>query len=151
MRIFIDADSCPRRVREIIVRASIREGITTFFIANREIPEVESSHSRLIKVEAEEGAVDNYILRECSQEDIVITRDIPLATELVERGVTVLNDRGTVFTRESIYERLSIRNFAKSLRESGITVRETNKFGKKQIKAFADAFDRILKNKIRQK
>jgi hypothetical protein len=95
--------------------------------------------------------VDNYILRECSQEDIVITRDIPLATELVERGVTVLNDRGTVFTRESIYERLSIRNFAKSLRESGITVRETNKFGKKQIKAFADAFDRILKNKIRQK
>jgi uncharacterized protein len=94
-------------------------------------------------------AVDTYIVEHASPEDMVITRDIPLAYKLVAGGVTVLNDRGTVFDRNSIRERLSLRDISKSLRESGIYIEESDRFGKRDIKAFADSFDRELHRKIK--
>lgn len=148
MRILVDADSCPRRIREIIVKASNRNGVPALFVANRELPDVRSDFSELIIVSGKGEAVDDYIIEYGNKDDIVVTRDIPLAAVLVEKGITVLNDRGKVYSHENVRERLSFRDFSKILRESGIPFHETNSFGKREIKAFADTFDRELRKRL---
>lgn len=149
MKIFVDADSCPPRVREIVIKACNSKKVPAVFIANRDIPGVKTPFSTMIVVPPDPEAVDTYIVEHVSSEDMVITRDIPLAHDLVTEGVTVLNDRGTVFDFNSIRERLSLRDISKSLRESGIYIEESDRFGKRDIKAFADSFDRELHRKIK--
>ena len=110
MRILVDADSCPKPIRRVIVRAARRVGIETIFVANRPIPLPSVDTLRMITVEATEGAADAYLVEHAEQGDLAISRDIPLAAALVERGATVLDVRGQVYTRENVGERLSIRN-----------------------------------------
>lgn len=87
---------------------------------------------------------DAFIKEQVGSGDLVITRDIPLAAELVELGPVVINDRGDLYTRENVRERLSIRNFMKELRDAGLYENPTGMFGRKEVKAFAATFDRIL-------
>lgn len=150
MRIIVDADSCPKRVREIIVKACNRESVHALFIANREIPEVTSDFSHLIVVSTQREAVDDYIIENAVEGEIAVTRDIPLAAVLVENGITVLNDRGTLYTKENIGERLSLRDFSKKLRESGVPFHETDRLDKRDIKTFADTFDRELRKHLKR-
>lgn len=149
MTIYIDADSCPRRIREIIIKASNKRAIPAIFVANRKIPDVISENTELIVIPGVEEAVDNYIIDHCRNGDIIVTRDIPLAARLLEQDVFVLNDRGTVFLRENIKERLSIRNFSKEVREAGLEFEAESSFGKKQVKAFSDTFSNILDRNTR--
>jgi uncharacterized protein YaiI (UPF0178 family) len=95
-------------------------------------------------VQTGEGRADAYIKEQVGPQDLVITRDIPLAAELVELGLVVVNDRGDLYTRENVRERLSLRNFMKELREVGLYESPLKEFGKKEVKAFAATFDRIL-------
>ena len=148
MTIHVDADSCPRRIREIIIRASNRTTIPAYFIANRKIPEVVSDYTKMIIINNGEEAVDNYIVEHSRDGDIIITRDIPLAAALLQKEVVVLNDRGSVFTKDTINERLSIRNISKEIREAGLEIQGEKSFGQKEIKSFSDAFSRILDKKL---
>lgn len=148
MKIWVDADSCPRPVREIIVRAAERTGVEALFVANRPVPGIEEG-AGLVVVGKDEGAADDYIFDHSTVGDLVVTRDIPLAKRLVDRGTTVVNDRGDLFTAENVGERLSVRNFMYQLRSSGLLIPTERSFGAKETQAFANAFDRELTRLLR--
>lgn len=144
MTIWVDADSCPVRIREIVSRAAGKRGVVAKFVANRPIPLPETDSVELEIVPPEEDGADSRIVECAKPGDLIITRDIPLAAKLVEGGLRVLNDRGETFTEENVRERLSIRNFMKDLRASGMYESPTGGFGDREVKAFSAAFDREL-------
>lgn len=140
----MDADSCPRACRELIVKRAGKEGLTAVFAANRPIPGISGEYIVMEICASGEGAADDRIVELAGPEDLVITRDIPLASRLVDKGVAVLDDRGGSYTAENIRERLSMRNFMVDLAESGLGMKRSAVYGKKELKSFADAFDRVL-------
>lgn len=144
MRIWVDADSCPARVREIICKAADRRGISALFVANRIIPLPRGPHIEAIVVPAEDQRADEFLTAQATAGDVAITRDIPLAAELVARGAVVLNDRGELYSEENVRERLSIRDHMYQLRTNGIQTPETDRFGRRHIQQFANALDRTL-------
>lgn len=150
MIIWIDADSCPRPVREIICRTSIRLSLPLYFVANRTIPFPENDLFKMILADSSPDAADDYIVENAIATDLVITRDIPLAKRLVDNEILVLNDRGTVYTNNNINERLSVRNLMLDLYKMGISPQKTGQFGKKELQDFSNALDReitrMLKN-----
>lgn len=150
MTIYVDADSCPVKVREIVCRAAGRREIQSIFVAARTIPLPQSKYVSLVEVESGPDAADNEILARVGSKDMVITRDIPLAALLVERGVLVLNDRGDVYTSENIRPRLSERDFMAELRSMGLESMKDRSYGQKELQAFASAFDRELTRKVSQ-
>lgn len=151
--IWVDADSCPTDVRELIVRFVVRLKIPCNFVANRQIPLPQYSKTNLITMiitDNSEGSADDFIVSNVEPNDLVITRDIPLAARLIEKKITTINDRGKLFTSESIREDLSIRNFNYQLFTMGIQLDKTNKFNKKNLNDFANCFDREIQKKIKQ-
>jgi len=142
--IWIDADSCPRKVRDIIARASERTGIPALFISNRHLPVMTSPLVELRIIEDRSVTVDDAILEESRPDDIVVTRDIPLAARLLEKGCRVLNDRGDRFSGDTIRERLSLRDLMKDARERGLAGDGKRTFGRREVHAFAAALDREL-------
>ncbi len=148
MIIWVDGDSCPRPVREILCRAARRERVELVFVANRTLPVQTRDSIRQIITSAESGSADNYILSHAVKQDLVITRDIPLAAQLVERNIPVLNDRGKVYTKENVRERLAERDFNLMLKDAGLEEERSRNFGPKETKAFANAFDRTLQQML---
>jgi uncharacterized protein YaiI (UPF0178 family) len=142
VKIFVDADSCPRPVRELILRTAKRRGISAVFAANRPIPGLEGAVME--QCPPGEGAADDRIMDLALGGDLVITRDVPLAKRLVERDIHVLDDRGRPYTRENIGERLSLRNFMVDLAGRGLSPERSANYGKKELKAMADSLDRLL-------
>jgi uncharacterized protein YaiI (UPF0178 family) len=144
VKILVDADSCPRAARELVLRAAKRTGITAIFAANRPIPGVEGPGTVMELCPQEDGAADDRIADLAREGDLAITRDIPLANRLVEKNITVMDDRGEIYTRENIRERLSLRDFVVGLANNGLEqVRHPN-YGKKELKSMADSLDRLL-------
>jgi uncharacterized protein YaiI (UPF0178 family) len=97
-----------------------------------------------------ENSADNRIVELAMPGDLAVTRDIPLANRLVEAGVCVIDDRGRLYTRENIRERLSLRNFMVGLAENGLGMERSNSYGKKELKAMADSLDQVLMRLIRK-
>ena len=128
----------------MIRRASARTAVEAVFVANRELPEGEGEGTRFVRVERAEGAADSYIIDSSAVDDLVVTRDLPLARLLVERGSTVLNDRGDVYTAENVGERTSMRDFMYELRRQGLAVPAGRSYGRRELHAFANALDREL-------
>ncbi len=147
--IWVDADSCPTEVRNIIIRFAKRLEIQTTFVANREISIPQNPIFKMIVTEATQDAADNYIVSNADSNDLVITRDIPLADRLVDRNIVTINDRGLVFTHENIKEKLSIRNFNFNLYTNGIISEKTGRFGKKELNDFANCLDREIQKKLK--
>lgn len=145
--IWIDADSCPVEVRELIFRFSKRLNIQTFLVANHTIPHPKNELFSMIICEQTQDAADNYIVEHSTENDIVITRDIPLAARLVDKNVTTINDRGFLFTKENIQEKLSMRNFSYDLLQSGYSIERITTLGKKEINNFANCLDREIQKK----
>lgn len=150
MKIWIDADSCPIRIREIIEKASLRTKTPLIFAANRLIPHGKSTLFEDIILQPDPDSADNYITDNAASSDIVITRDIPLAQRLVEKDIKVINDRGNFYTPENIKERLSIRNFMHDLRESGFKTDTEKHINQKDVQKFANTFDSLLTKMINQ-
>lgn len=150
VHILIDADSCPRMVRDYVLRYSKRLSIPVTFAANRIIPAEKEFPFHMEVCGKESGAADDYIVNTVEKYDMVITRDIPLAARLVEKEITVLNDRGTVYTKENIRERLSERNFSLQLEQIGLGGSKADSYGKKEFSAFANTFDREIHKLIKQ-
>jgi uncharacterized protein len=144
MEIWIDADSCPVQVRDMICKTGMRKSLRVRFVANRPIPFPKSSLFSMIIADATPDAADDYIVEHATGDDLAITRDIPLAKRLVDRGIKVLNDRGNVYTEQNINERLAMRNLMLELYNNGIAPEKTGQFGKKELNDFANALDREL-------
>jgi uncharacterized protein YaiI (UPF0178 family) len=144
VKILVDADSCPRPVRELVLRSSGRTGIAVLFVANRPIPGVTGKNASMELCPPGEGSADNRIVELALPEDLALTRDIPLAERLVEKGVRVLDDRGRRYSKENIREFRSMRDFMVGLAEHGLGIVRTASYGRKELKAFADSLDREL-------
>lgn len=118
--------------------------LETVFVANRVIPLPAIPSLRMVVVTESEGAADAYLRENVDEGDLAISRDIPLAADLVERGVVVLDNRGDTFTKENVRERLSLRNFMSDLRLGGVQTERNRPLGSRDIAAFANALDRQL-------
>ena len=150
MRVWVDGDSCPRPVREIVARRCLREGVETVFVANRDVslPEYPEVEMRVVSPGAE--AADREILAGAEGGDLAITRDILLAEALLGQGVVVLNDRGERFDPDSIQERRSLRDFSYELRRNGLFEPGPRRYGRKEIASFANSFDRELVKRLKE-
>jgi len=149
MKIWIDADACPRVIKEIVFRASERLELPVCLVANNTM---EKHHSRLItSVVVAEGfdAADDYIAEHASHLDLVITADIPLAARIVEKGAVGLDPRGERYTEENVRERLSIRDMMQELRGAGMIQGGPGPFSTTDRRRFASSLDSLLTRMIR--
>jgi uncharacterized protein YaiI (UPF0178 family) len=151
MRIYVDADSCPRQARELVLRSSIRTKVPAVFAANRPIPGISGDNITMEICPPGEGSADNRIVELAGPGDLAVTRDIPLAERLITAGVLVLDDRGRIYTAENIRERRSLRDFMVGLAENGLGAERWPNYGKKELKAFADSFDKELTRLAKEK
>jgi uncharacterized protein YaiI (UPF0178 family) len=150
MKILVDADSCPRDARELILRTAGRRGIRTVFAANRPIPEIGGKNVTMEICPQGENSADNKIVELAEPGDLAVCRDLALAKRLLEKGVVVISDRGRNFTQDTINELLSVRDFVVGLAENGMDTERTPHYGKKERKAFADSLDRQLVKLFKQ-
>ncbi len=152
MKIFVDADSFPREARLTVEKFSLRTGTPLVYAANHDIPFFEQSPLFTMKLCSQtEGAADDFIVANATEEDIALTRDIPLAARLVEKKITTLNDRGTVFNRQNVSEMLEERELKMQMQNLGIGPKTlSSTYGKKEKSAFAITLDKILTAKIRE-
>lgn len=144
MQIWVDADACPVAMREMIVRAAHRTQIQATFVANQFIRLPPSPYASARQVEKGFDVADNQIVADAVAGDLVITQDIPLADEVIEKGVTVINTRGELLTKENIRARLNIRDFMETMRSSGVHTGGPAPLGPQQKQAFANQLDKWL-------
>ncbi len=149
-RLWVDADAAPRDVKEIVFRAAARLELEAIFVANHRIPlPLNNPWVRAVRVAGGPDVADAHIADQAAPEDLAITADIPLAARLVEKGVLVLDPRGDVYTEANIGERLSIRDFMDGLRSTGVETGGPGAFGEREKRAFANALDRALTERMR--
>lgn len=144
MRIWIDADACPRPVKEIMYRAAKRRQIDTTLVANLPLKVPNSPYIKTILVPGGFDSADEKIEALIGKGDLVITADIPFAAKIIARGAVALNPRGKLYTKETINEALTMRNLKDELRGSGIETGGPAAFNKKDREAFANQLDRFL-------
>ena len=152
MRIWIDADACPGAVSEIIFKAVFNRKVPATFVANKVIRIPESPLLAAVRVEAGPDVADAYIAEHAQPGDLVISQDIPLASELVTKKVSVISPYGTVFTEANMGNRLSNRDLMQDLRDAGLVTGGGPKpFGDREKRAFANAFDQALTRMIKDR
>lgn len=145
--VWVDADACPRDIRDIIELAAIRRRVRTVFVANTHMNTHPSEHIAFHLVDKGDDKADDYIVRNASPSDLAITADIPLAARLAERDVPVVNTRGEDITRANVGERLAMRNLMEELRGAGMATGGPKEMDKTDIRRFANALDRFLTRK----
>lgn len=145
MKLWIDADAAPRDVKELVFRAARRLGIEAVLVANQRLqPPPGNSLVRAVWVDGGADVADAYIAAHAEPGDLVVTQDIPLAAELVPRGIVVLDPRGDEHTEETIGERLSVRDFMEQARTAGMITGGPPPYDARARQAFAAALDRAL-------
>ncbi len=144
-RLWIDADACPRGVRDLLELTSLRRGVHATFVANTFMHTHDSGfiHFQLVPQGADRA--DDYIVEHAEGEDIAVTADIPLAARLVEKGIFVLDPRGEEMTAATIGERLAMRNLLEELRGAGLVAGGPKEMDKRDGQRFANALDRAEK------
>jgi uncharacterized protein YaiI (UPF0178 family) len=150
MKIWVDADGCPGAVREILFRAAQRIPVPLMLVANHEVPIPRSRHIEMLKVRSGFDVADDEIVKRLEAGDLVVTSDIPLAAQVIDRGGQALSPRGELFTSENIRSRLNMRDFLDTLRGSGIDTGGPPALSQGDRKAFADHLDRILTRSVRK-
>lgn len=144
MQIWVDADACPVVIKEILFRAAERTQTLTTLVANQLLRVPPSPFIRALQVPAGFDVADNRIAQEVQPGDLVITADIPLAAQVIEKGGTALNPRGELYTPHNIKERLAMRDMMMELRDSGIELGGPSTFSQSDRQAFAAQLDRLL-------
>jgi uncharacterized protein YaiI (UPF0178 family) len=144
MQIWVDADACPKVIKEILFRAADRIPVEVTLVANQAIQVPRSRHIRSVQVASGFDVADNYIVQQSAAGDLVVTADIPLASEVIDKGCLALNPRGELYTTENIRQRLNMRDFMDTLRGSGVDTGGPPAFGQADRMAFANQLDRLL-------
>ncbi|EPG0369242.1 YaiI/YqxD family protein [Photobacterium damselae] len=144
MKIWVDADGCPNVVKEILFRVANRVGVQVTLVANQFIRVPASAHIRSIQVEAGFDVADNYIVQQVEAGDLVITADIPLADEVITKNGHALNPRGEMYTKETIKQRLQMRDFMETLRSSGIQTGGPAPLSQADRQNFANKLDSFI-------
>ncbi len=144
MKIWIDADACPKQIKELVYKVADRRQIMVTLVANRPLIHPKSRWICSVQVPAGADVADQEILRQMEEGDLVVTADIPLAAETIGRGGSALDPRGEFFSEENIRERLSVRNFLDDLRNSGVETGGPSAYTAKDKQKFANQLDRFL-------
>jgi hypothetical protein len=147
MKIWVDADACPKVIKEILYRVARRTTITTIFVANQPLQVPHSPYIKKIVVSAGFDIADKYIVDEMEAGDLIITADIPLADAAITKGGVVLNPRGTFYTAENIKHHLAMRNLMTGLRDNGVVSSGQGKLSNKEPMAFANQLDKLLQRR----
>ena len=145
MQIWVDADACPNVIKEILYRVAKRAKVTVTFVANQYINTPASPFLKSLQVPGGFDVADDEIVRKVDAGDLVITADIPLADEVIEKGSYALSPRGELFTKENIKPRLQVRDMMEAVRNSGVEMSGGQAvFGQKDKQSFANALDRFV-------
>ena len=144
MKIWVDADACPNVVKDMLFRAAQRVQVLTILVANQLIRTPPSRYISKVQVRAGFDEADKYIAEAIEQGDLVITADIPLASQVIDKGGHALNPRGELYSRDNIRQRLSLRNFMEELRSSGVNTGGPPSLSQSDRQAFANELDRFL-------
>ncbi|MDX8400097.1 MAG: YaiI/YqxD family protein [Gallionellaceae bacterium] len=144
MKIWVDADACPKVIKEILFRAAERRQIHLTLVANKMLQCPPSKVIRAIQVPPGFDVADNKIVELAEVGDLVITADIPLAAEVIAIGAHALNPRGEFYSKDTIQERLSMRDFMDSLRSSGVDTGGPPALSQSDRQQFANQLDRFL-------
>ena len=144
MHIWVDADACPKAIKNILFKAAERQLIPMTLVANHYIATPPSKVIKSIQVAHGFDVADNTIVKQVTSGDLVITSDVPLAADVVAKGAEALNPRGIHYTRENVQGYLHRRNRAEEMRAIGQTNGGPAALDKKSIQNFANALDRII-------
>lgn len=144
MVIWIDADACPKMIKEVIFKTATRRNTKVTLVANSYLQIPASPLINFIQVEQGADVADFYIVQNVTDKDLVITADIPLAALIVEKNAIAINPRGEVYTEDNINERLSMRNYMQEMRDSGMETGGPAPLGPKDKASFTNSLDRIL-------
>lgn len=143
-KIWIDADACPKAVKELVFKASQRQKIKIVLVANHYQFIPQSDLIELIVVDKGFDAADEKIVERVEIFDLVITADIPLAAKVLEKKAVAINPRGEIYHANTIGSILSMRDFMKELRDAGVVTSGPSPFGPKDIKQFADSLNKLI-------
>jgi hypothetical protein len=143
-QIWVDADACPKVIKEILYRAAERVKIPLILVANQPLQVPGSRYIRSMQVAQGFDVADNHIVEQIDAGDLVITADIPLAAEVIDKGGKALNPRGELYTEDNIRQRLSMRDFMETLRGSGVDTGGPSALSHSDRQAFANQLDRLL-------
>ena len=144
MRIWVDADAMPAVIKDILFRAAERKRIVSTLVANKLLRVPPSPWIRALQVPHGFDVADAEIARRVEAGDLVITADIPLAAQVIEKGGHALNPRGEFYSPENIREALNLRDFMTGLRDAGLASSGPPAFSQSDRQAFANQLDRFL-------
>lgn len=146
MPIWVDADACPKVIKEVLYRAADRAQMSVTLVANQPLSVPPSRFISTLQVPAGFDVADNEIVRRAEAGDLVITADIPLAAEVMEKGAIALNPRGERYSEATIRERLTMRDFMDTLRASGVQTGGPATLNQRDRQQFANELDKWLQN-----
>ncbi|MGD8514509.1 MAG: YaiI/YqxD family protein [Granulosicoccaceae bacterium] len=149
MHIWIDADACPKVIKDILFRAARRTGLPLTLVANHPLQTPPDKNIRTLQVTAGFDVADNEIVQRIEAGDLVITADIPLAADVLEKGGYALNPRGELYDKDTIRERLTMRDFMETMRASGIQTGGPPAISQSDRQAFANQLDRLLARAVK--
>ncbi|MGB3623081.1 YaiI/YqxD family protein [Ketobacter sp. MCCC 1A13808] len=144
MKIWVDADACPVVVKEILYRAANRVPVQVTLVANQFLSVPKSPHIAFVQVASGFDIADNEIVKRVESGDLVITSDIPLAADAIEKGALALSPRGELFTADNIRGRLNMRDFLDTMRSSGVDTGGPPALSQSDRQAFANHLDTLL-------
>lgn len=144
MQIWVDADACPKVIKDILFRVAVRTRVQTTLFANHNIHVPRTPFICFRQVSGGFDVADNEIVALTQPGDLVITSDIPLASEVIEKGSLALSPRGELFTEANIKQRLNMRDFLDTMRASGIQTGGPSALSQKDRQNFANHLDRLL-------
>ena len=144
MKIFIDGDAFPNLLKPIILRAIEKQKLDTIVIANKKINIGSSKYIEYIIVELGADEADNKIVEMLSENDLVITADIPLADRTIAKDAHAIDHRGAMYTQDNIKQYLAMRNLMQEIRDSGEITKGPAPFSQKDAQQFANSFNNFL-------
>lgn len=144
MRIWVDADACPRAVKDLVFRTSARRNILVYLVANQPLSAPFTPLIQVVQVPSGSDSADAYIAEHVHAGDLVITADIPLAAQVVARGAVAVDPRGTIHTADTIGERLAVRDLMEELRWAGVETGGPAAYSAADRQQFAQALDRLV-------
>lgn len=144
MKIWVDADACPVAIKEIIFRAAQRAKIETTLVANHNIRVPLSPYIKSYRVPAGFDKADDEIVQRIAADDLVITADIPLASEILDKKAKALNPRGEMYSQATIKAKLGMRDFMETMRASGVHTGGPASLNQTDKRNFANELDKVI-------
>jgi uncharacterized protein YaiI (UPF0178 family) len=149
MHIWVDADACPNAIKDILFRVAQKRQLALTLVANQYLKVPPSPFINMVQVSAGFDVADNYIAQQVVAGDVVVTADIPLAADIVEKNAYGINPRGTLYTEQNIKQTLTMRNFMEEMRSTGQATGGPPPLDQRDRQAFANTLDRLLSQAVK--